>query len=197
MSDEVQQVQLWEAPFFAPTDSAQQKPEAAEREALAQARGFQLGKQEGLEAGLAEGEAVVSSLKALAERLSHPFHDLDEIVTRELSQMTMLLAEQIVRRELLIDSSVVKNVVEEALSVLYKLDGEVVIFVNPADVKLLEDFAPDALEGKTWKIVEDAELFPGGCQVKTPTSFVDASVERRIEGVFASLVEATEQDLGS
>lgn len=104
----------------------------------------------------------------------------------------MQLAEQIVRRELSLDARIIEGLVEEALSTLYQLDGEVVIFLNPSDAKLVEEFAPESLEGKDWKIVEDANLHPGGCQVKTPTSFVDASVEKRIETVFASVIKACE-----
>ena len=38
--------------------------------------------------------------------------------------------------------------------------------------------------------MEDASLSPGGCQVKTPTSFVDGSVEKQMEVIFANLIDA-------
>ncbi len=162
---------------------------------MAQAIGFQAGREEGLAAGKAEAEQIVSSLLSVAQQMAHPYKELDEVVTRELAKMSMLLAEQIVRRELSQDTRIIEGLVEEALSTLYKLEGEIVIFLNPSDAKLVEEFSPESLEGKNWKIVEDPNLHPGGCQVKTPTSFVDASVEKRIESVFASLVESCEPGL--
>ena len=194
MSDSGGTVELWNAPPFeqAVTHSATE-PDPGEREAMAQAKGFQSGREEGFATGKAEAEKIVATLASVADQMAQPYRELDEIVTRELAQMAMSLAEQIVRRELSIDTRIIEGLVGEALSTLYKLEGETIIFLNPADARLVEEFSPESLEGKDWKIVEDPNLHPGGCQVKTPISFVDASVERRIEAVFASLVEACEQ----
>lgn len=205
LSDTDSSVELWNAPYFeqpAPKPKPKPKPKSvevdpAEREMMAQAMGFQSGREEGFAAGKAEVEKIISSLLAVADEMAQPYRALDDTVTRELAKMAMLLAEQIVRRELTIDTRIIEELVEEALSTLYQLDGEVVIFLNPSDAELVEEFAPESLEGKDWKIVEDPNLHPGGCQVKTPTSFVDASVEKRIEAVFASVIKACEPGLDS
>lgn len=194
MSESGGNVELWNAPPFEQAVTAPgAEPDPGEQQALAQAEGFQAGREEGFAAGRAEAEKIVATLIAVADDMAQPYRDLDEIVTRELVQMATLLAEQIVRRELSLDTRVIEGLVEEALSTLYKLEGETIIFLNPADAELVAEFAPESLEGKDWKIVEDPDLHPGGCQVKTPISFVDASVEKRIETVFASLVESFEQ----
>lgn len=194
MSDSGSPVELWNAPpFEQPAGGPGAQPSQGEREALAQAMGFQSGHKEGFAAGKLEAQEIIANLVSVADQMAQPYRELDETVTRELAQMAMVLAKQIVRRELSVDTQIIEGLVEEALATLYKLDGETVIFLNPADAKLLQDFAPESLEGKDWKIVEDANLQPGGCQVKTPTSFVDASVEKRIESVFAGLVEVCEQ----
>jgi flagellar assembly protein FliH len=133
-------------------------------------------------------------MTALADEFARPFSSLDPQVTGELAGVAMLLARQIVHRELTIDSTVVTDIVDQAMSTLYKLEGEIVVFLNPVDAAHLRelDGAPAALDGKAWKIVEDSALTPGGCQVKTPTSFVDASVEKRMEAIFADLLERCE-----
>ncbi|MDX1732792.1 MAG: FliH/SctL family protein [Halioglobus sp.] len=195
MSDPGGPVELWTAPFFEQPADSQSQGDPAERESMAQALGFQSGREEGFAAGKAEAENIVASLMSVADQMARPYRQLDEVVTRELARMAMLLAEQIVRRELSLDTRIIEGLVEEALSTLYKLEGEIVIFLNPADAQLVQEFSPESLEGKDWKIVEDPNLHPGGCQVKTPTSFVDASVEKRIETVFASLVESCEPRL--
>lgn len=198
MSDQGDTVELWKAPFFEQPAASSASPVApAEQEALVQARAFLVGKEEGLESGRAEAQEIVNSLTVLAEEFVHPFRGLDALVTKELAQLAMRLAEQIVRRELTIDSSVVTDIVAEAMGTLYKLEGDIVVFLNPADAELVRQFAPESLEGKSWKVVEDAGLLPGGCQVKTPTSFVDASVEKQIEEVFSNLLESCDRGLQS
>jgi flagellar assembly protein FliH len=198
LSDKGETVQLWEAPFFEqPVASSASPVASAEQEAIAQARAFLVGKEEGLEAGRAEAQEIVRSLAALVDEMALPFRGLDALVTKELAQLAMRLAEQIVRRELTIDSSVVTDIVAEAMETLYKLGDEIVVFLNPADAALVREFAPESLDGKSWKVVEDAGLLPGGCQVKTPTSFVDASVEKQIEEVFSTLLNSCDRELDS
>ena len=197
MSDTPPQVQRWEAPFFEQARVPETAASIEEQAALAQAHGFQSGKEEGLAQGRAEAERIVAALSAVAGQMAEPFRALEEVVSRELAQLSIQLAEKIVRRELTLDSSSVTQLVTEALATLYKLQGEVVIFLNPVDAKLVAEFAPESLEGKTWKIVEDPDLFPGGCQVKTPTSFVDASVEKRLESVFEELLKSFEKGMES
>jgi flagellar assembly protein FliH len=198
LSDKGETVQLWEAPFFEqPVASSAPPVASAEQEAIAQARAFLVGKEEGLEAGRAEAQEIVRSLAALVDEMALPFRGLDALVTKELAQLAMRLAEQIVRRELTIDSSVVTDIVAEAMETLYKLGDEIVVFLNPADAALVREFAPESLDGKSWKVVEDAGLLPGGCQVKTPTSFVDASVEKQIEEVFSTLLNSCDRELDS
>ena len=192
LSDPSETFQRWEAPFFEqPEDQVPQIP-LAELEALAQAKGFQAGKEEGLESARIEAQDIVLRMTGIAQEMAQPFRSLDATVTKELAEMAMLLAQQIVRRELSIDSTVVTDIFTEAMQTLYTLEGEIVIFVNPADVLLIRELAAETLEGKSWKVVEDSELLPGGCQVKTPMSFVDGSVERQMEVIFANLIESSE-----
>lgn len=194
LSDSGELVQLWQAPFFEESEVVEPQVPVADLKALAQAQGYQAGKEEGLAAGVGEAQQIVSRMVAIADEFAHPFRGLDSLVSTELARMAMLLAKQIVRRELTIDSTVVADIVSQAMSTLYKLDGEIVVFLNPGDAAYVRELSPtpDELQGKSWKIVEDEELSPGGCQVKTPTSFVDASVENQMEVIFSNLIDSCE-----
>lgn len=196
LSDPGDLVQLWEAPFFEQPAKGEEQLPLAELEAEARQRGFETGKAEGMAQGLAEAQQIISRLRAVAQEMVSPYENLDVIVTKELADVAMHLARQIVRRELTIDSSNILEVVEQAVTTLYKLDGEIVIFLNPADAALMAEFSPEVLEGKTWKIVEDDSLSLGGCQVKTPSSFVDASIERQMETLFASMLAPPDREAG-
>ena len=194
MSESGESVELWEAPFFEQPMADQEQQSLAELQAEARSRGFEEGKAEGLAQGQAEVQALVNQLQSLLTQMSSPYQSLESVVTKELADLAMHLAGSIVRRELSVDSTHIEQIVEQALDTLYKLDGEVVIFLNPADAVVMRDFTVEALEGKSWKIVEDDSLAAGGCQVKTPSSFVDASVQRQLETLFDSLLLSQEQE---
>ena len=190
MSEQGQAIQRWQAPFFEEPEPRPVQMDPAELETLAQSRGFQVGKWDGLESGRAEAEQIVCRMTELLDEMTKPYRSLDQLVTQELTQMTMLITKQIIRRELTVNSDVVADIVSEAVSTLSSLDGGIEVFLNPVDVDMVSQLAPEALEGKLWRLIEDANLLPGGCRVKTPTSYVDASVETQMEMVFDSLMES-------
>jgi len=195
LSDREQVVERWQAPFFdAPVGSGAQ-PAPADLLAVAQASGFQEGRREGLDAGREEAEKTAGDMLALVEEMAHPFRSLDQLVIKELSQLAMLLAEKIVGRELSINSEIITQVVADALSTLSSLEGGIEIFLNPKDARQLRELAPDVLDGVSWKLVETSDMLPGGCRVKTPVSLVDASVEKKMEQIFSSLLESSENAL--
>ncbi|MCB1666998.1 MAG: FliH/SctL family protein [Porticoccaceae bacterium] len=187
-------VERWQAPFFDP-QASEARPDPEELEKLAHARGFQLGKWEGLEAGRLEAEKLVKRMTRIIEEMAQPFRGIDQQVASELVQVATLIAGQVVRRELSIDSGTVTAVVDEALKTLSDLSGDIQIYLNPADVAMVRELLVESLEGKSWKLVEDVEMLPGGCRVKTPLSYIDASVEKQMEVVFSTLLEASEEQL--
>lgn len=195
LSDTVKDIQRWQVPFFEQPASRSSQRESAEMDALAQARGFQIGKQEGLDSGRDEAKKLVNHLRALAEAMEQPFHGLDQVVTRELARTAMLIAKKIIRRELSLNSELVTQVAAEAMATLSSLEGDIEISLNPADKALLLDMAPASLEGKAWKLLENPEILPGGCTVKTPISFVDASVEKQMDMIFDGLIESCANSL--
>lgn len=192
LSDNGQSVERWQAPFFEEPVPRPAAMDPAELEALAQSRGFQVGKWEGLESGRAEAEQIVHRMNELLDEMARPYRSLDQLVTQELTQMAMLIAKQIVRRELTVNSDVVADIAAEALSTLSSLEGDIEVFLNPVDLETVRQLAADTLSGKSWKLLEDSELLPGGCRVKTPVSYVDASVEKQMEAVFGMLIESCE-----
>ncbi|WP_461516052.1 FliH/SctL family protein [Porticoccus sp.] len=194
MSDSNSSVERWQAPFFesAPLPQA---VDPLEIEAQAQERGFNMGKWQGLEAGRAEAENLTRQIESILLELTQPFQRVDQVVTQELVKIAMAAARQIVRRELTIDSAVVEDVMTEAVATLSSVQGEVEVFLNPADRSLLTEFCRDLSETTRYKLTDDPDMLPGGCRIKTPVSFVDGSVERQIEEVFAVLSDTCEQQL--
>ena len=195
MSDPAQTVIRWQAPFFEQPHTRSKPLDTTEMEALAQSRGFQAGKWEGLESGRAEAEQIVSHMADLLDEMAKPYRSLDHLVTQELVSLSMLIAKQIIRRELMTNSDLVTDMAREALSTMSSLEGEIEISLHPSDVEMVHQLAEGNLKGKSWKLVPDPGFLPGGCRIKTPTSYVDASIEKQMEMAFGGLMDACEHDL--
>jgi flagellar assembly protein FliH len=195
MSDPAQTVERWQAPFFEQPTASPKPLDTSEVEKLAQSRGFQAGKWEGLESGRAEAEEIVSRMTGLLNEMAKPFASLDNLVTQELANLAMLIAKQVIRRELMTRSEVVLELAKEAFATLSSLEGEIEISLHPSDVEMVHQLAQGSLKGKSWRLIPDPNFLPGGCRVKTPVSYVDASIEKQMELAFANLMDLCEDEL--
>ncbi|MEZ5529440.1 MAG: FliH/SctL family protein [Porticoccaceae bacterium] len=194
MSDDKAVIERWQVPFFeTPQEPASAAPE--EIEAEAQARGFKMGQWQGMEAGREQADRLVRDIEALLEQMTRPFAGLDQTVTRELTRIAMTAARHIVRRELILDSEVVCDLFAEAVATLSSVEGAIEVFVNPRDRARLVEFSSTLAEPGRYRLIDDASLSPGGCRIKTPISFVDASVEQRMDAVFSRLEASVEAQL--
>jgi flagellar assembly protein FliH len=151
---------------------------------------FKQGKEEGLKAGLQEGQANISQKKAQFEQLMSslelPFSEQDDQIEEELVALAMLVAKQLVRRELKIDPGQVIAVVRDAMSILPVSSQKISLRLHPEDAELVR--SAFALEDTdlAWKIAEDPLITRGGCEVVTETSRIDATIEKRLAAVIAT-----------
>jgi flagellar assembly protein FliH len=174
--------------------------EAIQREAFEE--GYKAGLDEGRIAGKAEYDAhcvetdqerkrlqaVGEELRQLMASLQRPFEALDDQVEEETTELAMLVARQVVRRELQLDSRQVVAVVREALGILPVSARRIRLQLNPADAELVrEALALDPREDE-WQIVEDPRITRGGCEVVSELSRIDATIERRLNGTIASVL---------
>ncbi|MDD5228931.1 MAG: flagellar assembly protein FliH [Methylococcales bacterium] len=214
---ELESLRLWATPYFDEDSRPQEiiepeiidEPEppaptltVEEIEAIqrqAQAEGFALGKQEGYQAGFVEGskkgydenvhliEVRTTQLVSLLEAFATPFKHLDESVERALADLAVKIAKQILHREIELDSGQVTAAVKAAVAALPMASQNVKLYLNPEDAELVSfnlglDDSPN-----TWTIIEDASITRGGCKVETEISYVDATVENRLNTVLESM----------
>jgi flagellar assembly protein FliH len=102
---------------------------------------------------------------------------------------------QVIRRELLFDSSQLTQVLSEALKLLPMGAGNLRIHINPQDFELVK--ALRERHEENWRILEDQQLLPGGCRVETEHSQIDASVETRLELALNQLFEQQREQLSN
>ena len=151
------------------------------------------GYQEGLAKGLKAGEAKITQqaqgIRNLMNSLAEPLKELDEKVESELVDLAILIAKQLVRRELKIDSGQVVAVVKEAVAALPSSSHLVKLHLHPEDASLVRAALQlDEADGEHWKIIEDPVLTRGGCRVKTESSQIDATIENRLSHLIANIL---------
>ncbi len=151
--------------------------------------GFNEGHQDGLLAGQADVNAKVRKFSALIEALNKPLELIDEEVIEQLVQLSITVSRQIIRRELKIDPGQVMAVVRESMSILPASARDIKIYLHPEDARLVREIlSVDEDSDRPWKIVDDAVLTHGSCRIKSENSFIDASVEQRLNQVISDLL---------
>lgn len=146
------------------------------------------GLAEGRSAGQQETRRRIERLDAMLSNLAQPFADLDQEVERQLVDLALALARQLVRRELRIDPTQVIAIVREAVSVLPVSARDVRVHLHPEDAAIVREYLAPTENVRAWKLVEDPVMMRGGCQVVTSSSRVDARLETKLGKLVAELV---------
>lgn len=154
--------------------------------------GFEQGKRDGEKKGYEENLHLVRKKTAefvsLLEALNEPFKELDEKIERELVDLAIGIASQVVRREIKIDPGQIIAVIREAVNALPIAEQKLTLHMHPEDAELvrsslaLDDVSPP------WNIIEDPLITRGGCRVATETSNIDSTVENRLAIIVATVL---------
>lgn len=159
-----------------------------EIQAQARAEGFEQGVQEGRDAGSKEFAERIQMIEQILGGLEKPFAEMDSRVEQQLAQLAMLVARQLVRRELKTEPEQVIAVVRDALAALPVAASNVRLALHPEDATLIRQTLSVQEGGQSLQIVDDPVQSRGGCHVYTDTSRIDASVESRLNAVIANVL---------
>ena len=165
--------------------------------------GFSTGEKDGFHAGQLkakqEADVVLSGKVAVLEQLMSqlfaPIAEQDQQLERALVQLVSQMSREVIRRELLADSSQLTQVLREALKLLPMGAGNVRIHINPQDFELVK--ALRERHEENWRILEDEQLQPGGCRVESEHSLIDASIETRLDLALKQLFEQQREQLSN
>lgn len=153
------------------------------------AEGYQRGYAEGLAAGRDEVTLRVQKLDQILEFLDQPLEDLDAAVEEELAWLATEIARRLVRRELRSAPGEIVAVVREAVGLLPVASTGVQVRLHPDDAHLIrETLSLGRDDEPVWRIIEDQTLSRGGCVVNTDLSRIDATVEKRLGAVIATVL---------
>ncbi|SHE21934.1 flagellar assembly protein FliH [methanotrophic endosymbiont of Bathymodiolus puteoserpentis (Logatchev)] len=150
------------------------------------------GRAEGLEQGYAENKHLlqeqVARFISLLESLTEPFAQLDEQVEQSLTQLAIIIAKQVVRRELKLDPKQIIAVVKETVKALPVARQKITLAVHPEDAELVRASLSLDADAPAWVIEEDPLLTRGGCIVSTETSHINATVENKLNTIIATVL---------
>ena len=157
--------------------------------------GFELGRKEGRETGQREGTAAAQALFServdlfgrLLELMAEPVAKLDEEIEHSLADMTVMIAKQLVRRELRTAQGEIVAVVREAVGQLPVASRNPRIYLNPEDAAIVREALALGEEQDTYRLEEDPLITRGGCLIETASSFIDATVEARLNAIAARM----------
>lgn len=145
--------------------------------------GHDLGREEGRKAGYEEGyqtgEADAERLRQLAEALEVERTRQDEAIAREVLELALNVAQQILRATIQANPKSILVVIREALQSLPTLSGHHKVVVHPEDVAVVNDWLAREHGHLSWKVVEDEQLSRGGFRFESAHNELDASLETR------------------
>lgn len=178
----------WQVPAI--DGSSTGYPTASRLEELQKAaydEAWQQGYGEGLQAGQAELAARADRLDELLAAQNAPFDALDEQVEKQLVELSMAVARQLLRRELKSDPGHVVGVVRDALHLLPIASRDVQVHLHPDDAALVRESLSATDGERAWRLLEDPLIARGGCRVTSESSQIDAQNETRLNALIASI----------
>lgn len=161
------------------------------------AEGYQRGLIEGLAAGRDETKLRVQKLDQILSLMSKPLENMDRAVEEELANLAIEIARHMVRRELRASPGEIVAVVRSAVNLLPVSSG-VQVRLHPDDAQLIREvLSLGREENPVWQIIDDQAIARGGCVVSTEQSRIDATVEKRLGAVIATMLgDERGSDLG-
>ena len=154
------------------------------------------GREEGFAVGYAQGQAkahgenaeLQARIRSMLAGLANVFAEFGEQAERELVHLSIVFAQQLVRREMHIDPGELVPVVREAINLLPTASRDIRVHVHPDDAPFVQDsLGGGDFEGGI-KLVEDPLISRGGCKVDTDASRIDATLETRLAALAASVL---------
>jgi len=187
-ADDLEDCEAWHVPEVGAASEGQRPVTARQLEEIqeqARREGFEQGKKEGREAGAREFAERIQHLQRLITTLDQPLEELDEAVEQQLAKLSMIVARQLVRRELKAEPEQVIGVVRDALAALPLNARNVRLSLHPEDAALVREALSLQQGEASIQLVEDPVQVRGGCRVLTESSQIDATVESRLNAIIA------------
>ncbi len=165
---------------------------------VAHKTGFDKGYSEGQSKILDDLHNKIKSVEILAASALEIKKEVILSSERDILDLTIAIAERIIREKLNISPEIILNIIKSALNQV-KDKEEVKILVNPAVTKYLYEHSEElknSIKGlKNIKIIEDRTIRPDGALIESMDSKIDARLETQIEEITKQLLQQSEETI--
>jgi flagellar assembly protein FliH len=154
-------------------------------------RAFERGREQGaLEATRAAQQVRAGHAERMGQVIGNLQAALDELASRgadALLDLSLEVAQQVVRRELALRRDAALPVVREAIALITDHAAHPRVRLNPQDFELVSAELEADASHRGCRFVADPGVAPGGCVIETPQGEIDAAVATRWRRVIAML----------
>jgi flagellar assembly protein FliH len=155
--------------------------------------GFDAGHAEGVERGVAEGrQQALTELEQMAKPVDAMLRSLKKMKAefrnaqrKEVVDLVGKIARQVIRAELALQPVQMLNLVDEALAAMPPTRDEVEVFMNPEELKRIQELDPK--RARKWNLMADPGLDLGECRVRAGDHEVDAGCQGRLAACMAQV----------
>jgi len=158
--------------------------------------GFEEGQKQGLEQFKVQSTSLKEKLIQVINKLQKPLAKIDKEVEEQLLQVCVMIAKQVIRRELKQEPEQIAAVIRECLKILPSSNTYPKIKLHPDDYQCVKEIYPNLEDpsDQGWVIIEDSSITPGGCIVDSDSSHIDATIESRINQISIDLLGGSRDD---
>lgn len=142
----------------------------------------------------AEQRMLLARLRDLVERAVIQEREICHAYAHLVLELSVLIAETILRREVARDDAVLGRLVEAALAQAPSAPVTHLI-VHPDDVERARAWLAAAWDGRPpVEVVGDPHVDPGSCVLGTPVGFVDARLSTQLGEIRRALAEVADEE---
>jgi len=146
--------------------------------------GIELGKTDGLEQAQQTVDQHVTSFVELASQFAKPLELLNAQVERQLVDMVLILAKEVVHLEVKTNPQILLDTVKESVESLPIINHTVNLKLNPEDVELVRQaYGEEDLLQRNWTLASEPSLARGDVQIESGESSVSYRMEDRVRSV--------------
>lgn len=159
--------------------------ETAREQAFAEgyALGHDAGAQEIREALAAttqqQNDALAARMADVLSKMTNDLLDKEQDIARQLLDLACEIARQVVRQEIKTSPDLLRPLIGEALEMIVEDGLPATVRMNPDDLARMHGALSKTLGENAPDFVGDAHIAQGGCVVQSPSTSVDATLEKR------------------
>lgn len=141
--------------------------------------------KEGYEKGIEQAKEAIDSLKGSIEEFFGYKDVVYDEITKDILDISIKVAEKIIKKEVETDKSVLESIVKDALKSLAKDENKIILKVNPTDVEYTKEIVPQLLssgqlEAKIF-VTGDKDVEEGSAIIETSNGIIDANIGTQLE----------------